>query len=184
MDKIHSPLCPIVWQLLASLLSGASCVAGPTFNAKAFITDWLKAEPRPTWYSSVPTIHQLVLQYSQLPDTAPPRHALKFIRSESSILPLAVGEGIEALFGCHVSQTYAMTESMPIAANPLGESRKLSTVGPSAGPDIRICDDGGTPLLQGQEGEVCVRGASVTWGYELRDHMKQVSERRATGTPH
>eukprot|EP00966_Prymnesium_polylepis_P145787 3367740-Prymnesium_polylepis.1 len=27
--------------------------------------------------------------------------------------------------------------------------------------------------MQGVEGEVCVRGACVTKGYELRDHMKK-----------
>ena len=66
-----------------------------------------------------------------------------------------------------------MTESMPIAANPIGDARKLASVGPAAGPDIRICNDKGDPLQQGEEGEVCVRGACVTVGYELRDHMKQ-----------
>ena len=62
---------------------------------------------------------------------------------------------------------------MPIAGNPLGEGRKLSSVGPSAGPDVRICNDEGEPLMQGEEGEVCVRGSMVTKGYELRDHMKK-----------
>ena len=52
--------------LLASLLSGASCIAGPTFNPCAFVTEWLTSKPRPTWYSSVPTIHQLILQYTQV----------------------------------------------------------------------------------------------------------------------
>ncbi len=45
-------------------------------------------------------------------------HALQFARSESSMLPLPVGEKLEQLFGLYVSQTYAMTESEPIANNP------------------------------------------------------------------
>jgi acyl-CoA synthetase (AMP-forming)/AMP-acid ligase II len=87
------------------------------------------------------------------------------------VQPVTVGEGIERLFGLRVSQTYAMTESMPIAANPIGETRKLTTVGFAAGPEIRICDDTSAVMRAGDEGEVCVRGGSVTVGYEVRKHM-------------
>ena len=87
------------------------------------------------------------------------------------MLPVPLGEKIEQLFGCYVAQTYAMTESRPISANPCDEMRQLHSVGASAGPDIRICAADGRPLGMTIEGEVCVRGECVTKGYEYQPHM-------------
>ena len=172
--------------LLASLVAGASTIASPLFDAAKFLDEWLPAtagrtEPQPTWYSSVPTIHQMILAHAEARGLIGPsaetraakklNHALEFVRSESSVLPVPVGERLEALFGTIVAQTYAMTGSMPIAANPRDGSRKLHSVGPSAGPEIRVCDDRGADEVQGKEGEVCVRGSCVTRGYEMRPHM-------------
>ena len=160
--------------LLASLVAGAQCVAAPGPQTGRMLTEWLSASPRPTWYSSVPTIHGLLLRSAEAMGLDAPGaivHSLLFARSESSMLPLPIGRALERLFDLSVSQTYAMTESMPIANNPVGPSRKLHSVGPAAGPEIRICEDEGASLSRGAEGEVCVRGACVTVGYELRAHM-------------
>ncbi|KAH8080358.1 ligase [Aureococcus anophagefferens] len=77
------------------------------------------------------------------------------------------GAEVFAAFGCEAIATYAMTESMPIAANPRGRGRRLDTVGPASGPDVRLL----APHPSRDEvatGEVCVRGACVTAGYERR----------------
>ena len=143
--------------LLASLVSGAATVAAPGPQPDRFLNAWLQASPSPTWYSAVPTIHQLFVRQAEAMGLARlGGHSLTFVRSESSMLPRPVGEAIEELFGVHVAQTYAMTESMPIAANPLGAARKLTSVGFSAGPELRICDDEGREAKTGSEGEVCV----------------------------
>ena len=162
--------------LLASLVSGASCVAAPGPQPELFLGEWLHASPAPTWYSAVPTVHGLLVRAAKAMDLDQPgaiSHELAFARSESSMLPLPVGQALESIFGIHVSQTYAMTEAMPIAANPIGSARKLQSVGPAAGSEIQICDGAGKPLACGVEGEVCVRGACVTVGYELRIHMRE-----------
>ena len=39
-------------------------------------------------------------------------------REKKALKKAAVGEKLEKLYGAVVAQTYAMTESMPIAANP------------------------------------------------------------------
>lgn len=157
--------------VLASLSSGSSIIATRGFNAQSVFGSWLQSNPAPTWFSAVPTIFQLLLQEHRVRPTPMCLHQLCFLRSESAVLPLSVGEAIEDLFGCYIAQTYAMTESMPIAANPLGPGRKIGSVGPSAGPMITLCDESGKPTIQGQRGEVCVKGACVTRGYELRAHM-------------
>ena len=62
---------------------------------------------------------------------------------------------------------------MPISANPRDATRKLHSVGLSAGPEIRLCEDEGDEAAAGKEAEVCVRGECVTLGYEVRPHMKK-----------
>jgi oxalate---CoA ligase len=44
--------------------------------------------------------------------------------------------------------------------------RKPGTVGVAAGPEIAIMDDAGSLLPAGSTGEIVIRGASVTAGYE------------------
>jgi len=71
-----------------------------------------------------------------------------------------------------VLPTYGMTESLPIASNPLPpHCRDLVSVGYAAGPRLRLLDDKGEEVAQGTEAEVCVVGACVTSGYEFRAHM-------------
>ena len=64
---------------------------------------------------------------------------------------------------------YGMTEvtSSPIACNPLPpRPRKAGSVGVPVGLDVAIMDERGALLPGGQTGQVVVRGASVTAGYD------------------
>ena len=64
---------------------------------------------------------------------------------------------------------YGMTEvtSSPIACNPLPpRKRKAGSVGVPAVLDVAIMDERGALLPGGQTGQVVVRGASVTAGYD------------------
>jgi acyl-CoA synthetase (AMP-forming)/AMP-acid ligase II len=44
--------------------------------------------------------------------------------------------------------------------------RKPGTVGPAAGPEVGIMDNGGNPLPGGEKGEVVIRGPNIMKGYE------------------
>jgi acyl-CoA synthetase (AMP-forming)/AMP-acid ligase II len=61
-----------------------------------------------------------------------------------------------------------MTEaSHQMASNPLPpEARKPGTVGLPAGPEIRVVDTTGATVPTGERGEIVIRGANVTAGYE------------------
>ena len=75
---------------------------------------------------------------------------------------------LEETFGAPVIESYGMTEAAhQMASNllPPGD-RKPGTVGVAAGPDVRIMDDAGTLLANGETGEVVIRGPNVTKGYE------------------
>ncbi|MDR6755126.1 acyl-CoA synthetase (AMP-forming)/AMP-acid ligase II [Mycoplana sp. BE70] len=152
--------------VLASVTAGASICCSPGFNALRFF-GWA-AEEKPTWYSAVPTMHQAILQRAERNPEAVTQMRLRFVRSSSASLPPAVFKALEETFHCPVIEAYGMTEAAhQMASNPLppGEQRP-GFVGRAAGPEISIIDLGGASVPVGQEGEVCIRGANVTIGYE------------------
>ncbi len=75
---------------------------------------------------------------------------------------------LETVFNAPVIESYGMTEaSHQMTSNPLPPSpRKAGSVGVAAGPDVAIMDETGNLLSVGETGEVVIRGANVTDGYE------------------
>ena len=158
----------LVGAVLASLGAGASVHCTPGFNALKFFA-WMQVV-RPTWYSAVPTMHQAILARAGRggnPD-AIRSVPLRFIRSSSSSLPPQVMAELEKVFGAPVIESYGMTEAAhQMTSNPLPPAaRKPGTVGVAAGPDVAIMGAGGTLLAVGEVGEIVIRGADVTAGYE------------------
>lgn len=158
----------LVAGLLSSLISGASVVLPSTgrFSASTFWTDMRTHGA--TWYTAVPTIHQILLErHANKPEDQYPE--LRFIRSCSASLAPIVLERVESAFGAPVLEAYAMTEaSHQMTSNPLPHSggRKAGSVGKATGIELTILDENGVPQSQGCTGEVCIRGANVTKGYQ------------------
>jgi len=156
----------IMASMLATLASGGTVVCPQGFNALEFwnIVDTFK----PTWYSAVPTMHQVLLARADRNKETIEANPFRFIRSSSASLPPVVMERIEALFHAPVLESYGMTEaSHQMASNPLPpKQHKGGTVGYGFGVDVGIMDDDGNLLPQGALGEVVVRGPNVIDGYE------------------
>ena len=156
----------LIGAVLSSIFSGASTICTSGFRSVAFF-GWMD-DFRPTWYTAVPTMHQAVLgQAGDQRDTVS-RARLRFIRSSSAPLPLKVMGELESLFGAPVIESYGMTEaSHQMASNPLppGE-RKPGSVGLAAGPEVAVMDKSSRLLTSGETGEIVIRGANVTSGYE------------------
>ncbi|GBD32671.1 putative sulfoacetate--CoA ligase [bacterium HR33] len=155
----------LVAGLLAPLASGGSAVIPPGFDAFKFL-DWLE-EFRPTWYTAVPTMHQLVLERASRQPERTARLGLRFIRSSSASLAPVVLEQLERTFGVPVIEAYGMTEaSHEMASNPLPPARrKPGSVGKPTAVEIAIMDGSGRLLPPGHLGEVVIRGKTVTAGY-------------------
>uniref|UniRef100_A0A1D1ZJZ9 4-coumarate--CoA ligase n=1 Tax=Anthurium amnicola TaxID=1678845 RepID=A0A1D1ZJZ9_9ARAE len=158
----------LVAGLLASLGAGASvCLpASGRFSASAFWPDMRACGA--TWYTAVPTIHQIVLdRHAARPEPSYPR--LRFIRSCSASLAPAILERLEAAFGAPVLEAYAMTEAAHLmASNPLPEAgtHKAGSVGRPVGQEMAVLDPNGVPQPPHASGEVCIRGPNVTKGYK------------------
>ena len=157
----------LVASTLATLHSGGTIVVPAKFNPLSF---WRTAkEHGVTWYSAVPTIHQLLLARAD-PKAARPAgtERLRFIRSCSASLPPQVMRGLEAAFGAPVLEAYGMTEAAhQMASNPLPPAaRKAGTVGLGTDVRISILDETGAHLSAGERGEVVIKGPNVITGYE------------------
>ncbi len=153
--------------VLATLGRGASVFAAPGFDALKFFS-WLN-QANPTWYTAVPTMHQALLTRARRNREIIDRARLRFIRSSSSSLPPQVLQELERTFEVPVVEAYAMTEAahqMTCNQLPPGQ-RKPGSVGCAAGPEVAIMDESEARLLEtGATGEVVIRGANVTAGYE------------------
>src|SRR5471030_1041281 len=160
----------LVASTLATLASGGTVVVPAKFSPLSF---WRTArDHNVTWYSAVPTLHQLLLARAGDPSDPSRRPAgtekLRFIRSCSASLPPAVMHALEAAFGAPVLEAYGMTEAAhQMASNPLPPlERRPGSVGLGTDVQISIMDKAGNHLAIGEAGEVVIQGPNVITGYE------------------
>jgi acyl-CoA synthetase (AMP-forming)/AMP-acid ligase II len=157
----------LVASVLATFATGGTVVVPGKFNPLSF---WRVAlDHRATWYSAVPTLHQLLLARAT-PGAPKPAGAerLRFIRSCSASLAPQVMQDLESAFGAPVLEAYGMTEAAhQMSSNPLPPAaRKPGSVGSGTGVRISIMDDAGRHLATGERGEVVIQGPNVIRGYE------------------
>lgn len=156
----------LVGAVLSSIMAGSEVVCTSGFDLEQFFP-WLE-EFRPTWYTAVPTMHQAILNRTKASRRTVTNCPLRLIRSSSAPLPPTVTAELEDLFKVPVIEAYGMTEaSHQIASNPLPpRQRKAGSVGVATGSEIAIVDEQGKFLSAGRQGEIVIRGANITLGYE------------------
>jgi len=142
--------------LSASILStlasgGAVCCETMSFNPEKMVDALATSNPKPTWYSSVPTIHNATVQFIKtIGNSTTSRnvatenkyteysimdgswvaadnnegkgHALRFIRSGAAELLDNDAVALSHMYGdIPVIPTYSMSEQMPITQPPVGK---------------------------------------------------------------
>ena len=155
----------LIGACLSTLNSGGTAVVPPRFSASAF---WQQqAETSSTWYSAVPTIHQILL--TRADDDDAPHESFRLIRSCSAALAPTVFDALEQRFGAPVLEAYGMTEaSHQMSSSPLPPGARFpGTVGTATGVEVAIMSDETTGALaaNGERGEVVIKGENVMWGY-------------------
>jgi acyl-CoA synthetase (AMP-forming)/AMP-acid ligase II len=154
----------LIGSVMSTLLSGGTVVVPAKFNALSF---WRTVrEHRVTWYSGVPTMHQLLMARSKHKPVE--AQSLRFLRSCSAPLSAELIDKIEGVFGVPFVEAYGMTEAAhQMTSNPLPpRHRKAGSVGVGTGLRISIMDKDGNHLGTNQRGEIAIQGANVFRGYE------------------
>lgn len=159
----------LIGACLSTLNSGGTVVVPARFSASAF---WKQqTDSHSTWYSAVPTIHQILL--TRADDDSAPHESFRFIRSCSAALAPTVFDALENRFGAPVLEAYGMTEaSHQMSSSPLPPGARIpGTVGTATGVEVAIMADenSGTLASTGDRGEVVIKGDNVMWGYHNND---------------
>jgi acyl-CoA synthetase (AMP-forming)/AMP-acid ligase II len=156
--------------LLATLASGGTVLlpARGRFSAHSFWDDI--AAVRATWYTAVPTIHQILLERARTERPGDRPAGLRFIRSCSAPLTAETAQALQETFRAPVVSAFGMTEATHQVATTRPDQAENTAatpglVGRSTGPDIRVAAPGGDRPPPGAVGEVWLRGPTVVRGY-------------------
>lgn len=151
--------------LLATLVAGASLVVDERFHRTDF---WAVAERHNvTWINAVPAIiaRLVTLREGELVPSG-----IRFVRSASAPLSPAIIEQFESVIGINIVESYGMTEAASqICANPVDGPRKIGSVGPPVGVELRITPTDDVTLeteSRALVGHVEVRGVTVITAYD------------------
>ena len=144
---------------------GAAMILKPQFQ----VLDALKAirSYRPTIFPGVPAMYMAINNFRGA--RGYDIKSIKWCISGSAPLPVEVQEAFEKLTKGRLVEGYGLTEASPVThANPLGEKRKVGTIGvPLPSTEARIVDLSrrSKEVKPGQIGELAVRGPQVMLGY-------------------
>jgi acyl-CoA synthetase (AMP-forming)/AMP-acid ligase II len=156
--------------LLSTLASGGTVLlpARGRFSAHTFWDD-IDAV-RATWYTAVPTIHQILLERPETDRSGSKRATLRFIRSCSAPLTPETAQALQEEFSAPAVCAFGMTEAThQVATTGIDQlenpAATTGLVGRSTGPEIRISGSDGQPVPADAVGEVWLRGSTVVRGY-------------------
>ena len=93
--------------------------------------------------------------------------SLRICASGGASMPVEVLRGFEECFGCKVLEGYGLSETSPIASfNHPDRERKPGSIGTAInGVEMKVVDDDGNEVAQGEIGEILIKGHNVMKGY-------------------
>lgn len=150
----------------AGIYRGAHGVLLPRFEAEAAFG--LMAKHNVTVFAGVPTMYWGLLNYTDPKfDYDAIAKKIKVGLSGGAALPVQVLKDCEARFGFKILEGYGMSEGSPVVTfNHMDTETKAGSVGtPVWGVEVKLVDDQGKEVAQGERGELLYRGHNVTKGY-------------------
>lgn len=143
-----------------ALLSGARMLWLNRFDARAVLTQL----PRATVMMGVPTFYTRLLNEADF--GAEQCAAMRLFVSGSAPLLASTLHDFRERTGHTILERYGMTETGMNTSNPLHGERRAGTVGlPLPGVEVRVVDERGRVLADGEVGQLQVRGPNVFQGY-------------------
>ncbi len=121
------------------------------------------SDRRITVLAGVPTLYEEMLQHPPGADVA---LQLRVCVSGGTALPVEVLLGFEEAFHCLVLEGYGLAETSAVASCNRIDRRRVGSIGvPVNGVELRVLDDAGSEVADGEPGEIVVRGHNVMSGY-------------------
>jgi len=150
----------------ASIAAGACLTLVPKFDPGEALATMQR--DRVTHFYGVPTMFGALLHHPEREsfDTT----ALRTCITGGASMPVEVLRGFEAAFGAKVMEGYGLSETSPVASsNHPHMERKPGSIGtPIEGVEMKVVDEDGEEVAQGEVGEIVIRGHNVMKGYWQR----------------
>ena len=164
---------------LTALAAGACCEAPGGFDA-AHVWSRL-ASGEVTLFMAVPTAYaRLTATWEQAADET--RRAwsagaagLRLMVCGSAALPVSTLDRWREISGHTLLERYGMTELGMVLSNTLDHREPGHVGGPMPGMEVRIVDDAGDDVPDGEQGELLVRGPQVFAGYWQRPEATEAA---------
>src|SRR5215211_4130338 len=118
-----------------------------------------------TVFEGVPTMYTAMLHCDKRDDYD--TSSVRLCISGGSAMPVEVMRGFEEAFDCKVLEGYGLSETSPVASfNHPDRERKPGSIGtPIEGVDMKLVDDDGNEVDQGEVGEIVIKGHNIMKGY-------------------
>ena len=116
-------------------------------------------------FEGVPTMYAAMLNHPDRDDFD--TSCLELCASGGSAMPVEVMKAFEEAFDCKILEGYGLSETSPVASfNHPDRERKPGSIGtPIEGVEMKVVDDDGNEVDQGEPGEIVIRGHNVMKGY-------------------
>jgi long-chain acyl-CoA synthetase len=153
-------------QMNAGFGAGATLVMLPRFDANAALS--LMIREKVTFFAGVPTMYWGLLGADPAAyDLAEIAGNLRMAVSGGAALPVEILEQMEKIYGVEVSEGYGLSETSPVATfNHPGRTPKPGSIGqPIWGVEVKLVDNQGQRVPDGETGEIAIRGHNVMTGY-------------------
>ncbi|MGH3101983.1 MAG: AMP-binding protein, partial [Thermoleophilia bacterium] len=153
--------------LNTAIASGATLTLLPRFDPTKALE--ILERDRVTIFEGVPTMYGALLNHPQRDEFDV--SSLQVCVSGGAALPVEVLRGFDAAFDCKILEGYGLSETSPVAAfNHPDRERKPGSIGiPIRGVEMKVVDEDGNDVPQGEVGEIVIRGHNVMKGYWNRE---------------
>jgi long-chain acyl-CoA synthetase len=144
------------------LAAGARVVLEPRFDPVSTLEDVGRHG-----VTIVPGAPPMWIAWAGLPEIQPAAFApVRLALSGAAKLPEEIADVLERRFGLVVLEGYGLTEASPIVTTSVGIEPRRGSVGQAIdGVEVRLVDSDGADVLDGDPGEIWVRGPNVFAGY-------------------
>jgi long-chain acyl-CoA synthetase len=147
----------------ASVAVGSTVTMIPRFDPDKALE--IIARDRVTIFQGVPTMYNAML-HADGADAAD-ASTLRLCMSGGAAMPAELMRAFEEKFDCIILEGYGLSETSPVASfNHPDRERKPGSIGtPIEGVEMKVVDDDGNDVAQGEVGEIVIRGHNIMKGY-------------------